>query len=310
MSQLIIERERYTDRDRLLKDRDVYILMLRGIVDNNSYLFSSAFPIDLPDYKNFKAKINNMKSQNLNFEQISKQIESLVRELSIDNKRKEVKMHSKINDNYVIPGSSIKGAIRSRIEYKFIPVNNKIKSCYRIEGDFFESQAVNHRRFWGDEVIRNRGSCNGENNEVCIVCDMFGAPSLASLVSISDAYLSNGGIERLPEFNNIEAIEPRSSFTTTIICRNFDYIRLGLLFLGLELYSNSPILLGMYKYRFNPKLGKLFRDKYAFGLVRFNLINVTNLNNKQLNARKLLDVTNRELQDKYKGYIDWNKGVI
>ncbi|MEM2857116.1 MAG: RAMP superfamily CRISPR-associated protein [Candidatus Nitrosocaldus sp.] len=310
MSQLTIDKEEYTSRNELLKGRDVYILTLEGVVDDNSYLFSSAFPIEIPDYKSFREKVTALKvSKRVDI----KKIESLVNEFSTIKKKGELRTHSKINDKYVIPGSSLKGAIRSRIEYKFIPVNNKIKSCYIVEDDFFLQQAVNHRKFWGDDVIRKRGSCNVQSDDkACIVCDMFGSQYLASLVSISDTYLLSGNSEKLSDLYNIDAIKPQSRFSTTIVCRNFDYTRLGLLFLGLELYSKSPILLGMYKYRFNPKVGKvLFRDKYAFGLVRFNLTDVTSLiNNNKLDVKELIEQTKNVLRDKFKEYIDWKKGVI
>ncbi len=305
MLRSVVDREEYTPRDTLLSDRDTYVLNLTATVDNNSYLCSSAFPLELPDYNAVIEKIKKLKSE----KSYLNQIESLVRELTLKKNEKK-KVFSQINGRYVIPGSSLKGAIRSRIEYKFVPRDGKIKSCYIIEGDFFVSEAVNHRKFWGDDVVNRRGSCNAErDNNVCIVCDMFGAPSLASLVSISDAYLENGGSEKLNL--GIEVIKPGSRFTTTIVCRNFDYTRLGLLFLGLELYSKSPILLGMYKYRFNPKIRKpLFNGRYAFGLLRFDLKSAYSLKQPNINIEDLLARSRDALKERLDQYIDWDKGVM
>lgn len=314
MLQLTVEKEEYTPRDKLLQDRDTYVLTLTATVDNNSYLCSSAFPIEISDYSIIiRRKIKELRSQrSINYHQLEQQIESLAREFRVK-KNEGIKVFSKINDKYVIPASSLKGAIRSRIEYKFVPREGKIKSCYRVDDDFFRSQAVNHSRFWGDDILNRRGSCNPErdNNRVCIVCDMFGAPSLASLVSISDAYLKHGESERLTDLGGIEAIKSGAEFETTIVCRNFDYIRLGLIFLGLELYSKSPILLGMYKYKFNRKIGKRqFKEKYAFGLVKFNLIKVYSIKQPNIDINDIISRSKMALEKEFGRDIDWNKGVM
>lgn len=316
-----VEKVNYTPRDVFLEDRSIYILKCRLIVKDNSYLFISEAPIKINNIVQIiENGIRNIKSKpslDLN------SIDAMVDQIKVQ-KGQNIDF-TKLDNKYIIPGSSLKGAIRSRIEYKFKVNNGKIKSCYRVEGDFFQSKASNHIKFWGGDVTRSRGiPCDASRDDkVCITCDMFGAPSLTSLISIDDAYLEKGSSVRLPQLGNIEVIEPNSKFSTTIICRNFDYTRLGLLFLGMEIFSASPILLGMYKYRFNPVIGKTyFNNRYVFGWIRFELdelieckkekneIKMKRLDKYDNDIKRIVDETKKILEEKFGKDIDWDKGVI
>lgn len=302
-----VRRERYTDRIRALEDRDSYLLKLSAIVPENSYLISGAMPLELPNIENIMQEVKHIKTKDINLEEI----ESIAKQISLIKRNRQRITIPHINNRYFIPGSTIKGAVRSRVEYKLMPKNNECYSCYRIEEDFDPRYAINHIRFWGEKVTIPRGMCNAiKYDNVCIVCDMFGAPGLSSLVNFSDAIMLEGDIERLNELN-IDAIKPNSRFTLEISCFNIDYIRLGLLFLGLELFSNSPIILGMYKYRFNPNLGKLFRDKYAIGLLRFKLEEVIDSNSNEHNANDFINRAKEELEKSIiNDYIEWESGVV
>lgn len=315
MQKIEVERFEYTARDSILSDRDMYILKLSCIVDNDSYLFSSSLPIILEREKMEKvirSRLEELKSRNVNERDLLEEVSKLVREISIIKKTGgTTREFSKINERYFIPGSTLKGAIRSRIEYKFKVHNGTIKSCYIVESDFLRNQAVNHIKFWGESVTTSRGRCDATRGKVCIVCDMFGSPSLASLVYIDDAYMYKGDSMRVNELNGIEAIEPGSIFTTTIICKNFDSLRLGLLLLGLELFSNSPVLVGMYKYRFNVKLGRLFKERYSFGLIKFKLDEIYSFKERSsIDVNDLIKKCKDTLDDKLNEYIDWERGVI
>ncbi|GIU72564.1 MAG: hypothetical protein KatS3mg003_2043 [Candidatus Nitrosocaldaceae archaeon] len=302
-----VHREVYTERTRSLEDRDNYLLKLSAIVPENSYLVSGAMPLELPNIENVLQKIKQIKSKDIKIEEI----ESIVKQISLIKHNRQKITIPYINNRYFIPGSTIKGAVRSRVEYKLMPKNSVCYSCYRIEEDFDPRYAINHMRFWGEKVTIPRGMCNAmKHDNVCIICDIFGAPALSSLVNFSDAVMQKGDIERLSELN-VDAIKPNSRFTLEISCLNMDYIRLGLLFLGLELFSNSPIILGMFKYRFNPKLGKLFRNKYAIGLLKFELEKVIDSNNNEHNPNDFINRAKEELEKStINEYIEWECGVI
>jgi hypothetical protein len=130
--------------------------------------------------------------------------------------------------------------------------------------------------FWTEEVLLNRQSCKYDEEKspnVCIVCDMFGAPGLSSRYFFSDLILEKGDVEILKEMNGIEAAKPNSVFSGEVIGINANFVELGILFTGLELYSDIPVLIGAFKYQYIPKLKKsLFRNKFEFGTVKFELV--------------------------------------
>ncbi len=302
----VLQKTNYTERV-LRGDRLTLSLRFNCTVDKDSYLFSASLPSHLPD---LSRKFENIKSEFLSKCQIdTKMLERLINE--IDNFKKSdrnTKDFPKL-DKYFIPGSSLKGVIRSRIEYKLMYKNNtNAYSCYIVDG-YFRQPSSKHLKFWN---INDQPREYCEIPKICIVCDMFGNRNLASLTEFSDAVTyDNNPVERLPELG-ISAIKPNTTFVMDILCKNYDYLRLGLLFLGLELYSKSPILIGMYKYKYNGIVGKeLFDNKYWFGKVRFELVNARDINNKEHNIEELLKVSNEHLKNSDIGKnIDLERGVI
>jgi len=307
-----IDRNEYTNRDRLLPGRSIYLIKLNAIVPNDSYLITASMPTQLPDISNkITSIINDIKGKNWNDSgELYNFIRSSIRRLE-DTREKVKNLFPKINNKYFIPGSTLKGAIRSRIEYKLAPKDNKSLSCYIVEDNFYQG-AINHIKFWGNDVRIFRPTCNiNYNNRVCRVCDIFGSPSLSSLVSFSDAYLVNESVEKLNDLG-YEAAKPGSRFNLKITSFNFNKIMLGLLFLGLELYSKSPIILGMLKYRYNKKVGNLYKNKYSIGLLRFELKEIKDHKGNVFDANKIIDECKRELEgsNELNQYIEWNRGVI
>lgn len=310
--QVQIVREKYTPRDSLSKDRKDYLLKLDASVPENSYLISAGMPLTLHSREDIMREIRSLELDKVaNVNELIRDVESKVKRLSI--KGRDINAFPKINGRYFIPGSTIKGAVRSRVEYKLMPKDGKSLSCYIVEEDFNPRFVKNHIQFWGEEVIIGRGRCNFMRDEdVCLVCDMFGSPSLSSLIEFSDAYMIEGDVEVLKDLNSMEAARPNTKFELEIACHNFDYSRLGLLFLGLELYSKSPIIIGMFKYRFNPKLtNNLFRGRYAIGLLRFELKDVRDSSGSALDIDNILKDAKEALESsRWKEYISWDRGVI
>lgn len=309
----VINKKPYTSRDRLLKDRRSYILKLNAIVPSNSYLISAAIPSEISynieEY--IMNEISKIKSRNIDIN--DNYIQNVIRNIRQLQKSQSRNIFPKVDETYFIPGSSIKGAVRSRIEYKFMPKEGKSMSCYIVEDDFNPRYAINHIKFWGERVAISRWRCNPmRDNNICIVCDMFGSQLISSLVNFGDAYMIEGDVERLNEFNGLEAVKPNSRFELEVTCFNFDHIRLGLLFLGFELFSKSPIILGMFKYKYNPNItDKLFRGKYAIGLLRFELKEIIDDLEEHHSLDKIIQETNNALKNsEFNEYINWDVGVI
>jgi len=273
MKVVSVIKNNYTPRDKLIPERFNIILNFIVSVNQNSYLFSGSFPAPskIPENinKEFERMVNSARRGNINLDGIRRLCNKLRYEWR---KTAPPKIFPKLAGKHVIPGSSIKGAVRSRVEYKLAPFEeeNGIRSysCY-ISYDPKAMPGERHLNFWGEDVTLPREVC--EPPLVCAVCDLFGSRNLSSRVFFSDAIMLQGGVEKLADLG-IEAVKPGSKFNLAVTMQNANLLDLGLLFLGLELFTSSPILLGFYKYRFNKKAGGTpYRGKYYFGLLDVSL---------------------------------------
>ena len=219
---------------------------------------------------------------------------------------------------YFIPASSLKGAVRSRLEYKFRPVNvggrSVSRSCYIIQGPPEGSER--HLKFWGVDSARPReGPCDAtERDEVCAVCDLFGAPSLASRLNFSDAVLESGGLEELGDLR-IRAFRPGCIFRFSCTMFNASWEELGLTFMAMELKTKSPLLIGFKKYVYNRVVGAPYRKRYYFGLLKPSLERLAlydaMMEKREEDPREALERAFDALtHSPYKDYLDFEKGVI
>jgi len=316
-----IIKKSYTPRSSLHPNHFNVILNFEASVPSNSYVFSGALTTELPRLTDFIKALDDLRKRLEKEEKLDTgYITSLTEKYVLRKRFGASKKFPKISEKFLLPGSSIKGAIRSRIEYKFKPflVGEKYYSyaCYIVQNPFIDrSFARHHLNFWGEEVSYAREHCKPPN--VCIICDIFGCPELSSRVHISDAVLTKGSTELLDDLDKVEAVKPSSMFSLKITGFNLSLLDLGLIFLGLELYSGSPVLIGAYKYRFNPVLErKLFRGKFTFGLLKFKLNSF-----KEHAVEKVLEEikTPKDLireaknaldRSEYAEHIDYNKGVL
>lgn len=187
-----------------------------------------------------------------------------------------------VGDLPVIPGSSVKGNVRSRMELSFIPTNVAVRSCYSVAGA--GRRSWRHSRIWGQRVNEDRGRpCvydERRDGVVCLLCDVFGTQSLAGLVDFSDMIGRDVKLEPInAEFGvKILAAPPGSSFSGEIVFRNLSESELGLiLYSGMRVGEDGvgrPVLLGRFKYR-----GRL-ADK-VFGRIKYqpNSITLSKLSN-------------------------------
>jgi len=190
----------------------------------------------------------------------------------------------------VIPGSSVKGNVRARLELSFHGFNGNVRSCF-LKVSKKGKGSWRHQKVWGKTVFENRGPpCNyTETGDVCLVCDLFGTAGLKSLIEFSDFVGLNVRLEALdlPYGMKVYAAPQGSEFSGEISFMNLKDYELGLLLLGMGIVNGSTgrsVILGRFKYRGlmdNKKFGRVkykinkinlskFSDKLAIGNLTIN----------------------------------------
>ncbi|HDN83826.1 MAG TPA: hypothetical protein ENG50_05630 [Candidatus Altiarchaeales archaeon] len=182
----------------------------------------------------------------------------------------------------IIPGSSIKGSVRSRLELSFHSVDNEVPSCYIVSSRTLKREphkgthGWRHYKIWGDVIFEERDTCNildktFEEARVCPVCNIFGSPGLVSRVYFGDFVpVSKDCIARLMlDYNDrIEAFKPGTVFTGSILI-DLEPAELGLVSIGMKLLKNSAILLGYSKYR-KRRMQTQYNKHVYLGRISFN----------------------------------------
>lgn len=194
----------------------------------------------------------------------------IIRELSrlITRQGLGVKIYSntRYNDRPVIPGTSLKGAIRSRLELLFKEADDNVPSCFRLAGSPRSGPAPKgthgwrHQRIWSSSLENRESSCSTtgaeywEDIRVCIVCDMFGAPGLRSRINFSnlepveDVKVMRVGVLIRDRPILFEFIDKNSMFKGVVSLEGLSLEELGLLSIAMRLLEDKPILIGRFKY--------------------------------------------------------------
>ncbi|MEM4677390.1 MAG: RAMP superfamily CRISPR-associated protein [Candidatus Korarchaeota archaeon] len=158
----------------------------------------------------------------------------------------------------VIPGSSIKGNIRSRLELSFRPKDGYVRSCFIRASPVKKSRkgrsSWRHSKIWGSVLFEERGRpCDlTKMGKVCLICDLFGTTGLKSLIDFSD-FVGESDARDMLESLSLEygmrllAAKPGSKFSGRILFHNLSPSELGLLFIGMKV--GKSVLLGRLKYR-------------------------------------------------------------
>lgn len=161
---------------------------------------------------------------------------------------------SRSGDKIAIPGSTIKGLVRSRLELS-IP-----EACYVVSSrsKFYSRR---YRQIF-KPVRKERDEFDpSENPYVCPVCDLLGNAGLASRVNFFDAILVKG---EPATRNGFEVVKKGSVFKGRILGFVRDEVEAGMVFygMGIRVVNNRAegkvTLLGRFK----------FSDR-SFGRVRF-----------------------------------------
>lgn len=160
----------------------------------------------------------------------------------------------------VIPGSSVKGNIRSRLELSFRPKDGYVRSCFiRASRPLVKeppkgASGWRYFRIWGSVLFEERGlPCDLiRMDKVCLICDLFGTTGLKSLIDFGDFVGESNAENMLEQLSldygmNLLAAKPGSKFNGRILFHNLSPSELGLLLMGMRI--GRSILLGRLKYR-------------------------------------------------------------
>lgn len=161
-----------------------------------------------------------------------------------------------------LPGSSLKGVIRSHLEKvgrTLQPRPNVICNPFHKypDADAFCGNKFQHRKDNGEKIdseIAYRDSCP--------ICRLFGSTEFIGRVSINDAYLVDGarprptetrdgvGIDRLTggashgaKFE-LEAVSSNVTFQTNVYLRNFETWQLGMLLIAVQDMADGLVRIG------------------------------------------------------------------
>ncbi len=180
-------------------------------------------------------------------------------------------------DSICIPGSTIKGHLRSRLE--LIPSKDrKAISCMHTatqpitESPKPGTHGWRHAKVWGSSIAEYRGEpCNPlatEDYTICVVCDLFGAPGVVGRVMPSNFCCGRDAYEKkdLPYGERVYAIKPNTVLRGSIHFSSLRVEELGILLVSMGITRGKtegvPLLIGKHKYA--------YRDmgKAVFGVSR------------------------------------------
>jgi len=257
-------------RDTVYKT-DLLNAILKIKVITRSYLHITSSP--QPYTRSSKEAIENVRKLIRGIEDPDQIINALIRSGVIKAYTGSYFEQFKLNGKPVIPGSSLKGAIRSRLELLAMESNGVNIACF-IRSSYLRSipnvgqHGWRHTRIWGKTVLENRGrTCDAtrwgvyEDINVCKTCDLFGTSGLISRIDFSTLYptVQNAMVELNVFFSCdhrrivggvVEAIKPSTVFEGEIAVHGLSDSEFGLLAIGLRLHEEgNPILTGRFKYR-------------------------------------------------------------
>lgn len=193
---------------------------------------------------------------------------------------KEVMQFNISGGKPIIPGSSVKGNIRSRLELSFRSKNGYVRSCFiraspPLKHEIPKSKhGWRHFKIWGKVLFEERGPpCDlTRMDRVCLICDLFGTAGLKSLIDFSDFVCESRAKDVLEELNleygmKLQAVKPNTKFNGRILFQNLKPAELGLLFFGMKI--GKSVLLGRLKYRHKVS-GRIFgRARYQIDAIEF-----------------------------------------
>jgi hypothetical protein len=180
-----------------------------------------------------------------------------------------------VRGGVVLPGASVKGNVRARLELSLAPKDGYVRSCLiRASEEPLEPpppgrHGWRHFRLWPEALgFAREPACDYTEGEggVCLLCDLFGTAGLQGLVAFNDFVGERVELRQvdLPTGERLLAAPPGSAFSGAVAFASLRPWELGLLLYGMGLRGSRlgrPVLLGKVKYRRYPNL--------TFGVVRY-----------------------------------------
>jgi len=233
-----------------------------------SYLHIASGDIELEyDRNSLESEINQILRQYGRIQ--PRDIDRLVKHMEIKNfmSFNKLKDITAGKETLAIPGSSIKGNIRSRLELTLVPREGEAIACityytYLQREPFKGTHGWRHYRIWREALKQPRGArCDAtKQDKVCLVCNLFGAPGLASLINIGTFYQTSQD-NRLKELKQrgerILAAKPGTVFRGEIYFRGLHTHELGLLLIGMGQSEKGSKIVLLGKHKYAPFAGKL-----------------------------------------------------
>lgn len=231
-----------------------------------------------------------------------------------------------VNGFPYIPGSSLRGAVRSYLERFVRSLEPKVGqgrgACFPTDENALCVTAKDLNG--GDKSSGWRQTARGRQdgdmwlaNQIwensCRVCQAFGSPWLASRVRISDLALATNepvpvlrrdGVaihrekETVQHKYDFETLPPDTTFTLYLVAENLTEAERGLLWLGLRELQEGNILLGGFKGR---GLGRVTLDRLSIKAVEAS--DRTSLRAYIL-RQEMVDVTHEQMDDWLEKLID------
>lgn len=158
-----------------------------------------------------------------------------------------------------IPGSSLKGAVRSRLELSFMGYNGEVPSCFSVVGGkpFMAEKGRpgwRHQKIYPSSLEDRGPPCDHTGHTtVCKVCDIFGAPGLASRIHFPSIEFDCETDVFNASFTGdmyVEVIPRGCKAQGSITFLNMEPYELGLVLIGMG--DMKPLLIGFGKYREHP----------------------------------------------------------
>jgi len=202
-----------------------------------------------------------------------------------------------------IPGSSVKGNIRSRIELSLVSRNGLSRSCFirASQPSLAQSpRAWRHRKIWGAALSEDRGppcDLTRRGDGVCLLCDLFGTAGLRGLVTFSDFVGEDVTLERIMTRHGLRlmAAPVGSKFRGLVGFSNLRLYEVGLLLHGMGLIDSPRgriVMLGRLKY-----VGEIGGKTLGKVIYSVNALKASTLSEPQPNLTPGEKIEGKELED-------------
>jgi len=222
----------------------------------------------MTDEDRLKQLASSARSRN----QLMKVVEGLSQEIQLD-----YADFASMKGAVVVPGGSLKGNVRARLELSLAPKEGCVRSCLiraskgPLEPPPPGGHGWRHFRVWSEALgFAREPACDYTEGqgEVCLLCDLFGTAGLQGLVTFSDLVGERVQLKPidLTTGERLLVAPPDSAFSGSATFANLRAWELGLLLYGMGLRDSRlgrPVLFGKMKYR-RP-------SGYVFGVVRYEV---------------------------------------